>query len=1020
METLNRSDYRSLDRQHPGGPQQQQRQQPQPAGQKYVERPRPQIAISEIGGGWWTRYRTRASSAASSLGKRCSSSDHNTISMQSNCIEVPRSPYLSFGGLDDEGDATASTTATELTLFQRSTLSGQDLRPLQSAVSCPRLSEALRHSACAMQQPCSPATPPLISAGPFVRSTTFDSSRNLRNSFRSSGTHVSGSAAHFVVKTTTALSVLDYEQLNHVTELLGIHAMQDRPAVSMPHARHSSMEISRHNALLQASARVAMHPAPQADAPRQRARSLSLDNAPPQQRAAPRSPMKRAARKSSCLPWFTHIFRRRSSHSCPSNASPPGSAPPAAAPCACSLSCHSNRSWGYIRSADSSTAMSLCGSPSPVGHSLAEALALAVMRHSGTAATSCYSSVPGPQSTQPPSGSSISQGPSIPDGTRSEHAAEDCASAASSALVNIALPPLFAASGHGAPVKPADPPQMKQNATSPHAAKHTPALTDACGMSPAFCFDLPRRTGHGGAPELTAHTKPWWPVVIDGVLRRNGPAAAGGEAPIVALDGTISSPASQSKSGRSGSTPLWARVAELTPADERRELVTLLARTILGPQHAQGDLPHDAAAKTGLLSTGARLRGCGGSLTPVSPDDLRAGVLPMLSDLDNDWDAINPFKMKVLFGDNALTISALLFIGSQSAFAHLSIDYRRLSNFLMDVQACYTHAPYHNVTHALHVLWATHRLMQDSGLANILGALDVLACYVVAVCHDVGHQGTNSDFLQRMRADASLVFGLQSPLERAHVAIFSVLMQIESNNFLPTISPEDWSRLMDRMMALTTGTDMKLHLEVCSMFAARPEELKQLARDASFSRAERTASGLQQPRALWWPRVEYEVGQVCVENLLTMLLKCADLSHVAAVSCVHEAWVYRLEEECWRQGDLELKLGCQPQPLFNRLANVGISTTQVGFLMAVAQPMYADFIECFPDCSYISQRLSQNLDMWSERRARHPPMARSSIKCIADAQHLAACPEPATGSIAGFDMSNRSGWRAMAGDAHSL
>jgi hypothetical protein len=87
-------------------------------------------------------------------------------------------------------------------------------------------------------------------------------------------------------------------------------------------------------------------------------------------------------------------------------------------------------------------------------------------------------------------------------------------------------------------------------------------------------------------------------------------------------------------------------------------------------------------------------------------------------------------------------------------------------------------------------------------------------------------------FLVGSRSDVALIFGMDSPLERAHVAIFSLLMQIEENNFLPSISVADWNKLQARMMMMTTGTDMKLHLDMCSRFELCREPIEALAATA--------------------------------------------------------------------------------------------------------------------------------------------------------------------------------------------
>ena len=63
--------------------------------------------------------------------------------------------------------------------------------------------------------------------------------------------------------------------------------------------------------------------------------------------------------------------------------------------------------------------------------------------------------------------------------------------------------------------------------------------------------------------------------------------------------------------------------------------------------------------------------------------------------------------------------------------------------------------------------------------------------------------------------------------------------------------------------------------------------------------------------------------------LLQIALKCADLGHLAAEWGVHTRWLGRLEEEFFRQGDLERGAGLPISPLFDRTKQ-GVSKSQVG------------------------------------------------------------------------------------------
>lgn len=61
-----------------------------------------------------------------------------------------------------------------------------------------------------------------------------------------------------------------------------------------------------------------------------------------------------------------------------------------------------------------------------------------------------------------------------------------------------------------------------------------------------------------------------------------------------------------------------------------------------------------------------------------------------------------------------------------------------------------------------------------------------------------------------------------------------------------------------------------------------------------------------------------------------MVLKCADIGHLAASVATHKRWAYQLEEEFFRQGDKEREVGLPVSPLMDRTQSGGMTRSQVG------------------------------------------------------------------------------------------
>ncbi|GFH18038.1 phosphodiesterase [Haematococcus lacustris] len=80
-----------------------------------------------------------------------------------------------------------------------------------------------------------------------------------------------------------------------------------------------------------------------------------------------------------------------------------------------------------------------------------------------------------------------------------------------------------------------------------------------------------------------------------------------------------------------------------------------------------------------------------------------------------------------------------------------------------------------------------------------------------------------------------------------------------------------------------------------------------------------------------------------------MVMKVSDLGHLAHAKDVHRRWVQLLEEELFRQGDLEVAAGLPVSPLMDR-TKAGVTRSQAGFFSLVCLPQLQAFTTVFSGC----------------------------------------------------------------------
>ncbi|KAG2486560.1 hypothetical protein HYH03_014731 [Edaphochlamys debaryana] len=337
----------------------------------------------------------------------------------------------------------------------------------------------------------------------------------------------------------------------------------------------------------------------------------------------------------------------------------------------------------------------------------------------------------------------------------------------------------------------------------------------------------------------------------------------------------------------------------------------------------------------------------------------------------------NMFQLAEASGGHALSTLGFFLCVKEGLVSRFGLKPTTLARLLRTLEAGYTNNPYHNATHAADVLRSLHVLLMGARLTDhYLDPLGLLAAYMAAIVHDLGHPGLTGDFLVATSAPLALRYNDKSPLESHHAsAAFTLLAERPELDALAPLSKEQWSALRKMVIDLVLGTDMKQHFATIAQYKAVRRPMKEgESTSRGMNPSERNTGGGGAPSAA----ADAPAGNGAAaltgplpldetERLLSlqMCLKAADLGHLGSELEVHKRWLAALEEEFFLQGDREKALGLPISPLFDR-SKQGASKSQVGFYDFVALPLIRTLGEDFPGARPIQACFEANYAHWKE------------------------------------------------------
>ncbi|KAE9418031.1 hypothetical protein Angca_008205 [Angiostrongylus cantonensis] len=270
----------------------------------------------------------------------------------------------------------------------------------------------------------------------------------------------------------------------------------------------------------------------------------------------------------------------------------------------------------------------------------------------------------------------------------------------------------------------------------------------------------------------------------------------------------------------------------------------------------------------------------------------------------NSW-SFNPFHLNEVSEGHALKYVGFELFNKYGFMDRFKIPLPAFENFLHALEQGYSkhNNPYHNVVHAADVTQSSHFMLSQTGLANSLGDLELLAVLFGALIHDYEHTGHTNNFHIQSGSNFALLYNDRSVLENHHVSACFRLLKEEDKNIFSHLTRDEFRELRNMVIEIVLATDMSTHFV----------QIKTMKNMLSLP------EGIDKNKAL------------------CLIVHACDISHPSKPWLLHQRWTEGVLEEFFRQGDLEASMGLPYSPLCDR-HTVLVADSQIGFIDFIVEP----------------------------------------------------------------------------------
>ena len=272
------------------------------------------------------------------------------------------------------------------------------------------------------------------------------------------------------------------------------------------------------------------------------------------------------------------------------------------------------------------------------------------------------------------------------------------------------------------------------------------------------------------------------------------------------------------------------------------------------------------------------------------------------------------------------------------------ITNERFFRFIFVISSTYNPVPYHNWTHACDVAqYVTYEIV-TAGLDKIFTSFELFGLLTAAICHDANHEGLNNVYNVKAETPFGILFKDQSVMEMHHITVAIPIITRDDINLFQALDSDETKKMWNLFIKLILATDMANHFALVKKCQALNDEGK-------------------------WTFDEQENRTLALQ----LVIKVADISNVSRPFELANKWCDILNNEFFRQGDLEKESGIGLTSPLNDRENSDKPKSQIGFYNFICLPLYQVVALIFPPLQVNVDSLKSNLEVWKSMVNQAPP-----------------------------------------------